>query len=191
MGILAHFLCSELNESMKVETSNTINTHYLTGTEQIPFALDHESFINSLEEATNRARHLHKSILASFTQKFEWHDTVEAFNSVRLAELGECFFWEQPEEQTALIGIGSVTSIETNGTTCFTDSATRWRDLMKDAVICYTTGTAHISGSGPAMFGGFAFDPLSPRTESWMGFPDGLLILPHFLLSYDAQYVTV
>jgi isochorismate synthase len=191
MGLLAHFLCSELNESMKVETSNTTNTHYLTETEQLPFALDHESLINALEEATNRARHSYKSILASFTQKFTWYDTVEAFIGARLAELGESFFWEQPEEQTALIGLGSVTCIETNGTNCFTNSATRWRDLMTDAVICYTAGTTHVPGSGPVMFGGFAFDPLSPRTETWMGFPDGLLILPRFLLSYDAGYVTL
>jgi len=191
MGILAHFLCSELNERMKVETSNPTKTHLSTETEQLSFALDHEILINALEEAKKRARHFHKSILASLTQQYMWLDTIQAFNGAGQAELGECLFWEQPEEQTALIGIGAVTSIETSGTTCFADSAARWRDLMRDAVMCYTAGTEHIPGSGPVMLGGFAFDTLSPRTETWAGFPDGLLILPRFLLSYDAQYVTL
>ena len=47
------------------------------------------------------------------------------------------------------------------------------------------------SGNGPVLFGGFAFDPLSPRTPLWAEFPGGLLILPLFLLSYSANYVTL
>ncbi len=176
---------------MNVETSNPTKTRSSTGPEQLPFTLDHESLVNTLQETTKRAKQCNKTILASFTQQFIWLDTIQAFNGARQASLGECFFWEQPEEQTALIGIGAVTSIETNGTTCFIDSAAKWRALMNEAEICYTTGTAHISGSGPVLFGGFAFDTLSPRTETWSGFPDGLLILHRFLLSYDANDVTL
>ena len=62
---------------------------------------------------------------------------------------------------------------------------------MNDAVISYTTETVSIPGSGPVLFGGFAFDTLSPHTQRWSKFPDGLLILPHFLLSYNADRVTL
>jgi isochorismate synthase len=47
------------------------------------------------------------------------------------------------------------------------------------------------SQGGPVFFGGFAFDPLTPRTSLWTGFPDGLLILPDLLLSHNAGHVTL
>ncbi len=62
---------------------------------------------------------------------------------------------------------------------------------MKDAVISYAPETEPTPGSGPVLFGGFAFDTLSPRTQLWSEFPDGLLILPHFLISYNADHVTL
>lgn len=52
------------------------------------------------------------------------------------------------------------------------------------------SGPAHHT-NGPVFFGGFAFDPLVPRSLLWEGFPDGLLILPSLLLSYNANHVTL
>ena len=176
---------------MNVEISKPLMEQKSTEVGQLPFTLDHELLIQTLQEATNRAYQHDRTILASFVQKSKWHNTIQAFSGARLANLGECFYWEQPAEQTALIGIGAATTIETNGTSCFTDSAYEWRALMKDAVITYATGTEPIPGSGPVLFGGFAFDTLSPRTLPWSKFPDGLLILPHFLLSYDGDHVTL
>ena len=134
-AISAHFLCSELNRSMNVEISNPLKAQKSTEPGQLPFTIVRELLIKTLQEAANRSIQLQRSTLASFTQKFEWHDTIQAFSGARLAGLGECFFWEQPAEQTTLIGIGATTTIETNGTACFTDSATAWRALMNDAVI--------------------------------------------------------
>ncbi len=176
---------------MKVEISNPLKAQKLTEPGQLPFTIDHELLIKTLQEATNRSIQHQRTVLASFTQKIEWYDAIQVFNGARLASLGECFFWEQPAEQTTLIGLGETTTIETNGTSCFTDSATTWRALMKDTVISYAPGTEPTPGSGPVLFGGFAFDTLSPRTQLWSEFPDGLLILPHFLLSYNADHVTL
>jgi isochorismate synthase len=174
---------------MNVQISNLLKTQKLTEQGQLPFTLDYELLLKTLQEAINRANQHHRTILASFAQKIERHDTIQVYSGARQAGLGECFFWEQPAEQTTLIGIGAATTIETHGTSCFSDSAIEWRALMKDAVISYTAGTEHIPGSGPVLFGGFAFDTLSPRTQLWSEFPDGLLILPYFLLSYDADHV--
>jgi isochorismate synthase len=176
---------------MKVEISNPPKTQKLTKPGQLPITLDHELLIKTLQEAKSRSTQQQRTILASFVQDFTWRDTIQAFSGARMANLGECFFWEQPAEQTTLIGIGTATTIETSGTTCFTDSAIKWRDLMNDAVISYTTGTEPIPGSGPVLLGGFAFDPLSPRNQLWSKFPDGLLILPYFLLSYNADSVSL
>src|SRR5260370_7349588 len=62
---------------------------------------------------------------------------------------------------------------------------------MNDAVVAYVPATVPTAGSGPVLFGGFAFDPLPPRTPLWAEFPGGLLILPRFLLSYSANSVTL
>src|SRR6266487_5484950 len=108
---------------MKVEISNPLKAQKSTEPGQLPFTIDHELLIKTLQEATNRSIQHQRTILASFTQKIEWHDTIQAFKGAILASLGECFFWEQPAEQTTLIGLGAATSIETIGTTCFIDSA--------------------------------------------------------------------
>jgi isochorismate synthase len=48
-----------------------------------------------------------------------------------------------------------------------------------------------IYGSGPTLFGGFAFDPLSVRTPLWDMFPDGLLLLPRTLFSSSSGRATL
>src|SRR5437764_13296610 len=155
-AISAHFLCSEINRSMNVEISNPLKAQKLTEPGQLPFTIDHESLIKTLQEATNRSLQHQRSILASFTQKIEWHDTIQSFNGARLASRGDCLFWEQPAEQTTLIGIGAVTTIETKGTSCFIDSATAWRALMNDTVISSAPETEPTPGSGRVLFGRFS-----------------------------------
>lgn len=188
---LTYFPGIELNRSMKLEISHPTREQTPAEAGQRPFTLDYELLSKTLQEALNCSTQKQRSILASFTQKMEWYDTIQAFSAARLAGLGECFFWEQPAEQTALIGVGAGTTIETQGITCFTDSASAWRTLMNEAVISYTPGTELTPGSGPVLFGGFAFDTLSPRTQLWSAFPDGLLTLPRFLLSYNAGQVSL
>ncbi len=174
---------------MKVVITSTPRTHTSTATGQPPISDNRELLIKTLRAAAARAAQQQRTVLASFTQPFEWCDTIQAFNGARQAALGECFFWEQSVEQTALVGVGAVTTIATMGSACFTASA--WRALMDDAVITSAPATQPAPGSGPVLFGGFAFDPLSPRTQLWTDFPGGLLILPRFLMSYKSNHVTL
>ena len=176
---------------MKIVILNEPGVHKITGAEKWSSISDLELLIRTLREAAVRAATQQRTVLASFTQSIEWCDPIQAYTGARQAGLGECFFWEQPAEQNTLVGIGQATSIETDGMTCFVDSATAWRALMNDAVITYAPTTTPTPGSGPILFGGFAFDPLSPRTQLWAGFPGGLLILPRLLLSYSANQVTL
>jgi isochorismate synthase len=176
---------------MKVVIANSLVVHDATGTGQSPIISDQGLLFNTLREASERASQQQRTVLASYTQPIERRDTIQAFNGARQAGLGECFFWEQPAEQNTLIGVGTTTAIETTGSTCFIDAASAWRSLLNDAVITYTPSTLPTPGSGPVLFGGFAFDPLSPRTQLWAGFPAGLLILPHLLMSYTANQVTL
>ena len=174
---------------MKVAISNRIGVHRTTVTGKWPIA--HEALLRTLSEAAGCAAQQQRSILASFTCPIEWDDPVRIFTGARVAGLGECFFWERPAEKNALVGIGAAATIETQGSTCFTDAASGWRTLLHDAVVTNTDPTASAANAGPVLFGGFTFDPLAPRTQLWVDFPDGLLILPQILLSYSANHLTL
>jgi len=176
---------------MKIVISNPPGAGKTTGTGKWLTASDQKLLIETLREAAGRAVQQQRTVLASFTQPVEWCDPIQAFSGARRAGLGECFFWEQPAEQNTLVGVGAATTIETNGSTCFIDAASAWRALLRDVAVTYAPAAVSTPGSGPVLFGGFAFDPLSPHTPLWAGFPGGLLILPRFLLSYSANHVTL
>jgi len=176
---------------MKVAISNRIGAHKTTATGKWPVTHDHEPLLSTLREAARRAAQQQRPVLASFTWPIELYDTIRVFTAARLSGLGECFFWEQPANQNALVGVGAAATIETKGITRFTDSASARRALLNDAVVTYDQPMAPAANSGPVLFGGFAFDPLAPRTQLWVDFPDGLLTLPEILLSYNANQVAL
>lgn len=176
---------------MKVEISGWPRVPGTTGAGKWPVSIDRKLLATTLREAAGRADQEHPAVLASFTQPVEHCDAIQAFTGARVVGLGDCFFWEQPAEQNALVGVGAETIIETGGSAYFNDASSARRALMKDAVITYTPETVSTPASGPTLFGGFAFDPLSPHTARWGGFPAGLLILPRFLLSFSAAHATL
>ena len=176
---------------MKVVISKRIGAHKTTGSGNWPATDDREPLLNTLREAARRAARQQRSVLASFTRPIDRYDTTHIFSAARQAGLGECFFWERPVEQNALVGAGAAATIETHGIACFTDAASAWRTLLNDAVVTSAGATAASAGSGPVLFGGFTFDPLSSHTQLWAGFPDGLLILPQILLSYSVDHVAL
>ena len=176
---------------MRVEISNRPAAPKTSGAGEWPVSIDRELLIETLREAAGRSGQEHPAVLASFTQPVEWCDTIQAFTGARQARLGECFFWEQPAEQNTLVGVGAETTIESSGSACFSDASLARRALMRDAVVTYAPAATPTAASGPVLFGGFAFDPLAPRTQLWTAFPDGLLILPRFLLSFSAARATL
>jgi len=148
------------------------------------------ALLMTLQDAVTRATQLEQGVIASFTLPIHYYDALQAFAGVQQAGLGEVFFWEQPSEQNALVGVGGATTIATSGPIRATDAALQWRALLQDAVISYPEGLEHIDaayGHGPLFFGGFAFDSEHLHTQLWADFPAGLLILPRFLLLYSAE----
>ncbi|GAC1648014.1 MAG: isochorismate synthase MenF [Ktedonobacteraceae bacterium] len=174
-------------------TNILINEHAIV---QGTFLDHHRSAVLAmLHKAVARATQLHRNVIASCTLPIERYDTIQAFAGVRQAGLGEVFFWEQPSEQNTLIGVGTEATIETTGTTSAMDAATQWRTFLQDAVISPTDTVQEeldaVYGHGPVFFGGFAFDPDNQHTQLWAGFPDGLLILPRFLLRYSKKHTAL
>jgi isochorismate synthase EntC len=92
----------------------------------------------------------------------------------------ERLYWSAPGGECVLAGVGAAWTQAAEGANRFADSSAAWRELCADALIEDPFGTL---GTGPILMGGFSFDPLRPSTELWEGYPDGLLILPRFLLT--------
>ncbi len=180
-------------DNMDIVTVGTSEAH--EATRQWLVDIHRDTLLTTLQEATHRATQRQRNILASFTLPIVAHDTIRAFCGARQAQLGECFFWEHPVEQQALVGVGAALTIETCGNSCFTDAASAWRAVMENAVIEHEFSEQpkelHHHVDGPVFFGGFTFDPLAPHTHLWTGFPDGLLILPSLLLSYHNGHTTL
>ncbi len=144
----------------------------------------HEQLLSTLHKAAQRAAQQQQSILASTILPFAWIDLLHIFSACRRAGLDDCFYWEHPSAQHALVGTTLAYTIETQGQQRFNDAATQWRAILKDAVIAdHASAEARRYGSGPVFFGGFAFDPLRLRTPLWSDFPDGQLMLPAILFS--------
>lgn len=150
------------------------------------FTLDQALLERTLHLAIDSATRRGHAIVASVTQVLPWHDPLDAFTACLLSTLGESFFWERAAENTALVGVGAATTLETRGEDRFHSAAAQWRCLMQDAVIAREHDVSLV-GSGPTLFGGFAFDALAPQTDLWRGFPDGLLVLPSLLFSYGPE----
>jgi isochorismate synthase len=148
----------------------------------------------AVREAAQRARRLQRPVLVSVTLPVAVFDAVQAFSAARLAGLGECFMWEQVTGAMALVGAGTALVLETHGPARFADAARSWNNLLADAVLIDATSEPEhpeLSNAGPLLFGGFAFDPLHPKTALWSSFPDGLLILPLVLLRQDRRASTL
>lgn len=152
------------------------------------------TLLETVQAAARRAEHVQHAVLASITLPVTCFDAVHAFSAARLTGIGECFMWEQATVPVALVGVGAALTLETQGTERFSEAALSWQRLLADAVTVDATDNAAEQASmmsGPALFGGFTFDPLRPRTMLWSSFPDGLLILPLVLLRQNDQRATL
>lgn len=142
-----------------------------------------------LFQAATQAAHTTRPALASLVLPMPKSDPLHVFRVLCLLYPGECSYWEQPAHQTALVGASSALSIQTEGTRHFADAALAWQQLRDEAIICDMANSPQDQAAtlhGPALFGGFRFDPLRERTSLWHDFPDGLLILPRLLFrQYD------
>jgi isochorismate synthase len=155
--------------------------------------LDHQALLHTLQRAAEWASSSGNEIIASFVQPLNAASSkkpLSLFHIFQQLQLGECIFWSRPAERRAFVGVGSVATIETQGTTSVSTAALAWRELLQRVVTgCATNsiGAGSAQSCGPVLLGGFAFDPVHIRTELWQGFPDGLLILPRFLFHCDEQ----
>lgn len=161
------------------------------GTGSLKIAIDQKLLHTTLRTAKVRAAQVDRSVLTSIVLPIEAFDALSVLHAFHYLKLGECFFWEQPVQQKALVGMGVTSVIETAGPQRFTEATNQWRALQHDALVIRPLGVIPDNVGGPTFFGGFAFDALSSRTNLWDGFPDGLLILPKVLFQAHGQHITL
>jgi len=121
-------------------------------------------------------------------------DPLHVWQALQTLAPGECFYWEQAERQISLVGAGAALSIQAEGEERFAAAARVWRRLRDEAIVAYAADLPPDLASsehGPALVGGFSFDPQRPRTPLWQDFPAGLLILPRLLFSQRADGATL
>jgi len=131
-----------------------------------------------LAEARRLAAERGAPVLVSWSERVAAEDPIDAF--AQAAGASDRCLWLQPEAGFALVGIGAAYVIEPTGSDRFAAADAAWRALLDGALIVG-------DGPGPAVIGGFAFDPERPATPRWHGFPDARLILPRQTLTLQGS----
>jgi isochorismate synthase len=149
---------------MIIDTAITIPEHRL-----------HAQFAAGLHQAQRSGR----STLVSTVLRAPQCDPLDFFaRGAGLAD--ERFFWSNPGAEYAIAGLDAAWTLALAGAGRFADAAAVWRELCADALI---DDSFAVPGTGPLLMGGFSFDPLRPAMPIWEGYPDGLLVLPRYVLT--------
>jgi len=132
-----------------------------------------------LANGLRRAQQAGRPVLVSMVLRAPAVDPLAFFErGARLA--GERVFWSSPGGECVIAGVDAAWTLAVNGSKRFAKASTAWHDLCANALLEDPFGAI---GAGPLLLGGFSFDPLRPATGLWEGFPDGLLMLPRYMLT--------
>ncbi|MGE8206234.1 isochorismate synthase [Heyndrickxia sp. NPDC080065] len=141
--------------------------------------------------AVDRARNKKKTILFSYTEKLNNINPLSFYSSAKQLFQGERFFWKVPNDETYIVGLGVAQSLQTSHEEDrFKWVEREWNLLIKDAHIF---NPFEVPGTGPLIFGGFSFDPLSVKEQEWSLFSNALFHLPNLMLVINGQeaYITM
>lgn len=170
----------------------TIHTAQAAGSEATwSLSCDIKQLRATLHRASKSAAHKGAGILASFIQPINWFDSIRIFTGSQRIALDDRFYWERPDEQIVMLGLGTTVSIETSQQTRFAEAASIWQALIQDAVITDTAETYAGQPAGPLLCGGFAFDIHASHTALWEGFSEGSLKVPHLIFGHTGQQSTL
>ncbi len=143
-----------------------------------------------LAEAHRRAAQLGRPVLASLALPVPAVDPLAFFErGQQLAE--DRLLWTCPRTGYAMVGVDAGWVVESDTSDRFGNANGRWQALQTEAALDLPAMPP--TGVGPVLMGGFAFDPLRPRTGLWDGFPATRLVLPGYLLTCadGATWLTV
>lgn len=132
-------------------------------------------------DAIERAKGLSRSVLVSEVHKIDKIDPFYFFASGREKFFGERFFWKDPEGDFFIAGLGICGQIQSDqGADRFFHVEKEWKRFTDQALVFNKYSQ---NGTGPAMFGGFSFDPMKEKTALWSKFSGALFHIPKYMLT--------
>jgi menaquinone-specific isochorismate synthase len=132
-------------------------------------------------DGIERAKGQSQSILVSEVHKIDRMNPFYFFASGREKYFGERFFWKDPEGEHFLTGLGICGQIQSDqAADRFFHVEKEWKRFMESALVF---NKYNHNGTGPAIFGGFSFDPLKKGTALWSKFSEALFHIPKFMLT--------
>ncbi len=132
-----------------------------------------------------------RKTLVSLTKKIRRMDPVIFYQSGNEYFAGRRFYWQSQSGNFLMAGLGITEKIKVDGESARMQQVRdRWSELTKTAV---RTGVIDQEGTGPALFGGFSFDPEKESDDLWQNFGSGVFYLPAFLLTVSGgqTYLTI
>jgi len=134
-----------------------------------------------IQTAIEKAKKTSASILVSEVQKIDSYVPLSFFAAGKERYGGERFFWKHPSEERYMIGLGICKEIASDqATDRFFHVEKEWERFINQAIIF---DDEHVQGTGPAVFGGFSFDPNKEKTLLWSNYAPSLFHIPRFMLS--------
>ncbi|MPZ23625.1 MAG: isochorismate synthase [Dehalococcoidia bacterium] len=140
--------------------------------------VDQGRLLSLFATARRRAGETRRPVLVSFATPVASADSLAFFREGAVVS-SDCFLWATPGRDLVMVGVGAALTLEQEGVSRFTAAAREWRRVCARCG-CRRTGDAP---AGPRLVGGFAFDPRATRSGRWHDYPDGLLILPRYMLT--------
>ncbi|WP_246941489.1 isochorismate synthase [Bacillus pinisoli] len=142
-----------------------------------------KSILDVITEGIEQAKTLGHSILVSSTISIDHVDPLMFYEAGKKLFFGERFFWKEPHQEIAYVGLGASHVIETSEKTAYRYQHVEleWDKLIQTSVQTKQSAT-HIK-----LFGGFSFDPLKKRTSLWEDFPESKFYLPTYMLTSEKE----
>ncbi|MBO1005977.1 isochorismate synthase, partial [Pseudogracilibacillus auburnensis] len=131
-----------------------------------------------------------RSVLFSMTKKIKYIEPLHFYQMYECLH-AERFFWKNDDGSNWIIGLGAAHSIAGTQThNRFQEVKKQWHTLLLNAQV---DNPYEVEGTGPLIFGGFSFDPLSKKEPEWELYEDYLFYLPRYMLTVvdNEWYLTV
>lgn len=111
-----------------------------------------ERFVG-LKQALEQANLLQTVVLFSEVKKIDHIDPLSFYRAGRERYEGERFFWQDPEKEIVIAGLGKALKLQVPADlNRFSSMEANWSTIRNTAVI---TGVTDIIATGPLLFGGF------------------------------------
>ncbi|MGE8079002.1 isochorismate synthase [Peribacillus loiseleuriae] len=145
-------------------------------------AISHETeWFYGLQQAVQKAKQQKQKVLFSVVREIDDLDPLSFYHAGRERYAGERFYWQDPEKELTIAGLGIVEKIQVKADAKRVRKIeANWTELQKNAV---KVGVSGVVGTGPLVFGGYSFDYNKTNSLLWDQFGDSLFYIPAFMLS--------